>query len=176
MTLSRYVRDYLYIPLGGDRHGYGRYVYATLLSMGLCGLWHGAGWTFVAWGLMHGAGLIACRAWQAHGPKLSLVFSWFLTMLFVLVGWVLFRASDFHAAGRKLAGLAGAGGFAGTAWPGFAFFAALMVAGLGPSTREFVEKSLQPSIYQGAAFGLMLVACVLLIGRGKPATFIYFQF
>lgn len=176
MTLSRYVRDYLYIPLGGDRRGYGRYVFATVVSMGLCGLWHGAGWTFVAWGLMHGIGLVVCRAWQAHGTNLPSGVSWFLTMLFVLVGWVIFRASDFQAAGRMLVGLTGAGGFSGTIAPGYALVAALVVSGAGPSTREFVEKYLRPRIYQGAAFGLMLVACVLLIGRGQPATFIYFQF
>ena len=67
MTLSQLVRDYLYIPLGGSHHGWGIYIKATLVSMGLCGLWHGAGWTFVIWGLMHGVGLIACRAWQKHG-------------------------------------------------------------------------------------------------------------
>ena len=64
MTLSRLIRDYLYIPLGGSRQGWGTYVAATLITMGLCGLWHGAGWTFVAWGLMHGVGLIVCRAWH----------------------------------------------------------------------------------------------------------------
>jgi len=64
MTLSQLIRDYLYIPLGGSRHGWGTYVKATLVSMGLCGLWHGAGWTYVAWGLMHGVGLVVCRAWQ----------------------------------------------------------------------------------------------------------------
>ena len=57
MTLSRFLRDYLYIPLGGSRERRrATYVKATLVTMGLCGLWHGAGWTFVVWGLMHGVG------------------------------------------------------------------------------------------------------------------------
>ena len=56
MSLSRFLRDYLYIPLGGSRDGFGRFALATLATMGLCGLWHGAGWTFVVWGLVHGAG------------------------------------------------------------------------------------------------------------------------
>src|SRR5262249_17871881 len=75
-TLSGLIRDYLYIPLGGSRHGWLGYVGATLTTMGLCGLWHGAGWTFVAWGLMHGAGLIVCRIWQKNARPLPSVAGW----------------------------------------------------------------------------------------------------
>src|SRR5947199_5801047 len=60
ISLSNFLRDYLYIPLGGSRHGVARYMLATLITMGLCGLWHGAGWTYVVWGLWHGVGLIVC--------------------------------------------------------------------------------------------------------------------
>jgi D-alanyl-lipoteichoic acid acyltransferase DltB (MBOAT superfamily) len=67
ISLSNFLRDYLYIPLGGSRHGAARYALATIITMGLCGLWHGAGWTYVAWGLWHGIGLIVCRAWQQLG-------------------------------------------------------------------------------------------------------------
>ena len=110
MTLSQLIRDYLYIPLGGSRHGWGTYVKATLLSMGLCGLWHGAGWTYVAWGLMHGVGLVVCRAWQQKAFPLPAAVGWALTMLFVLAGWVLFRSPDFATAGHMLMGMAGLGG------------------------------------------------------------------
>ncbi len=67
ISLSKFLRDYLYIPLGGSRLGPLRYVFATIVTMGLCGLWHGAGWTFVVWGLWHGVGLIVCRGWQQLG-------------------------------------------------------------------------------------------------------------
>jgi len=73
ITLSQLIRDYLYIPLGGSRHGWVVYVKATMISMGLCGLWHGAGWTFVVWGLAHGAGLVVCRAWQKSGLRLPIM-------------------------------------------------------------------------------------------------------
>ena len=63
ITLSRWLRDYVYIPLGGSREGVGVYIWATLVTMGLCGLWHGAGWTFILWGLGHGIGLLVCRFW-----------------------------------------------------------------------------------------------------------------
>ncbi len=70
ITLSNFLRDYLYIPLGGSRRGLRRYLVATFVTMGLCGLWHGAGWTFVAWGLWHGLGLAACHGWQRLGRPL----------------------------------------------------------------------------------------------------------
>src|SRR5262249_25291067 len=115
ITLSQLIRDYVYIPLGGSHYGWATYVTATLISMALCGLWHGVGWTFVVWGLMHGAGLITCRLWQKKGPRLPAPLAWGLTALFVLVGWILFRSPDFTTAGHMLAGLAGGGGGAGPA-------------------------------------------------------------
>ena len=71
MTLSRFLRDYLYIPLGGSRNGFATYLKATLITMGLCGLWHGAGFTFVVWGLLHGVALIVCRVWEDRGRPLG---------------------------------------------------------------------------------------------------------
>ena len=176
MTLSRYVRDYLYIPLGGDRHGYARYLFATLAAMSLCGLWHGASWTFAAWGLMHGIGLIVCRSWQMHGPRLPPILGWSITMSFVLLGWVLFRASDFPAAGRMFAGLFGFGGFTSTVALQPVLIAALIVSLAGPSTKVFAERMLEPRGFQAVALALLFVGCVLLAGRGLPAKFIYFQF
>ena len=114
ISLSNFLRDYLYIPLGGNRHGALVYVCATIATMGLCGLWHGAGWTFVFWGLWHGVGLIVCRGWQQLKRPLPGAAGWALTMLFVLVGWVLFRAADFSTAGSILISLSGAGGISGT--------------------------------------------------------------
>jgi alginate O-acetyltransferase complex protein AlgI len=179
ITLSQLIRDYLYIPLGGSRHGWGTYVKATLFSMGLCGLWHGAGWTFVAWGLMHGAGLIVCRVWQHKGPPLPAALGWALTMLFVLVGWVLFRSPDFTTAAHMLMGLAGQGGsFGPTVIPlnrvlAVALFASVLV----PSTQRLVEGGwLQPVAYQAVGLAILLVACILAVGQGQPTAFIYFQF
>ncbi|MCB1549125.1 MAG: MBOAT family protein [Hyphomicrobiaceae bacterium] len=178
MTLSRYLRDYLYIPLGGSRAGWGRYVLASLVTMGLCGLWHGAGWTFVVWGLMHGVGLIVCRAWQDWGRPLPWLVGWALTMLFVLVGWVLFRAVDFAAAGRMLAGLVGLGGFGAPLVPLKPVLAvAAVVCVLGPSTKQVVEGGyLKPWALHGAAVAAALAAAILAVGVGQPNTFIYFQF
>jgi D-alanyl-lipoteichoic acid acyltransferase DltB (MBOAT superfamily) len=178
MTLSRLIRDYLYIPLGGSRQGWGGYVTATLITMGLCGLWHGAGWTFVAWGLLHGVGLIVCRAWQSSMPPMPSVLAWIVTMLFVIAGWVLFRATDFTTAAQMLTAMIGLGdGFALTQAikPELAIAAAVAV--LGPTTKTAVEGGrLRPAAYQGFALGAILAATVLAVGRGHPQTFIYFQF
>ena len=109
MTLSRFLRDYLYIPLGGNRKGLAREIAALLVTMGLGGLWHGAALTFVAWGLVHGVGLaanhLARRFLRLRLPTLA---AWALTQLFVLLAWVLFRSPDMETALRIYAALAGA--------------------------------------------------------------------
>ena len=84
-----------------------------LLTMGLCGLWHGAGWTFVAWGLWHGVGLVVCRAWQQLARPLPAPAGWALTMLFVLVGMGDVPRRRFPTAASILCSLVGCGGFAG---------------------------------------------------------------
>jgi len=176
MTLSRYLRDYLYIPLGGSRAGFGRYVLATMATMGLCGLWHGAAWTFVAWGLMHGAGLIACHVWQGLKRPMPLPFAWLLTMLFVVAGWVLFRAPDFATAGNLLAGMAGGGGMTTGLERPLLMAAAAAVSILGPTSLAFVDDLLRPRRLYAVAFAAVAVVCLLEVGKGQPINFIYFQF
>ncbi|HYD67851.1 MBOAT family protein [Azospirillum sp.] len=178
MTLSRYIRDYLYIPLGGNRHGFARYVLATLGAMGLCGLWHGAAWTFVVWGLMHGAGLIVCQAWQGLKRPLPWPAAWLLTMLFVVAGWVLFRAPDFAVAGSMLAAMAGFGASGlGTGLERPLLLAAsAAVALIGPTSLEFIDHKLPPRRIVAAGFAAVAVVCILEVGKGQPLNFIYFQF
>ncbi len=178
MTLSRLIRDYLYIPLGGSRHGWTTYVQATLISMALCGLWHGAGWTFVTWGVLHGVGLITCRTWQRYGVALSASAGWMLTMLFVLVGWVLFRSPDFATFGNMLMGMAGLGnGLAPTLALKPLLAAAMIASVLVPSTQRLVEeRGLEPRPYQAVGLALVLVAAIVAVGQGQPHPFIYFKF
>jgi len=102
ISLSSWVRDYLYIPLGGSWKSPLRTYANLLLSMILCGLWHGAAWTFVAWGAMHGLALAKNRLWMHHGPQVDSRYiqlaGWIFTMLFVIIGWVLFRSDGFGTA------------------------------------------------------------------------------
>ena len=99
ISLSSWIRDYVYIPLGGNRHGAGRKILNGLVAFALCGLWHGAAWNFVVWGLYHGTGLAICanyRALPGVGQPLGKLLdlapkgSWLLTQLFVCLGWLLF--------------------------------------------------------------------------------------
>jgi alginate O-acetyltransferase complex protein AlgI len=136
ISLSNFLRDYLYVPLGGSRHGAVRYVWATMVTMGLCGLWHGAGWTFVVWGLWHGLGLAVCHGWQHFHRPLPKPAGWAITMLFVLIGWVIFRAATFGMAGSILTSLAGAGGWVGGLQEGKLMLAAALVSALIPSAHE----------------------------------------
>ena len=110
ITLSRFLRDYLYIPLGGSRGGRWRTRRNLLLTMALGGLWHGAAWTFLAWGVYHGGLLIVHRWWTGVG-RLPRPIAGAITLLAVAAGWVLFRAESFADAGtiyaRILTGASG---------------------------------------------------------------------
>jgi D-alanyl-lipoteichoic acid acyltransferase DltB (MBOAT superfamily) len=120
ITLSRFLRDYLYIPLGGSRLGPSRRYTNLMITMLLGGLWHGAGWTFVIWGGLHGIYLVINHAWhalrRALGHDLSRstfagrVLARTVTFLAVVVAWVFFRAEGFDAASRILAGMIGLNG------------------------------------------------------------------
>ncbi len=121
MTLSRFLRDYLYIPLGGNRKGPVRRYVNLLLTMLLGGIWHGAGWTFVVWGALHGTYLIINHGWRALLARLNIsvpennaganLCSQALTFLAVLVGWVFFRAADVSIAWDILKSMMGLHGF-----------------------------------------------------------------
>jgi alginate O-acetyltransferase complex protein AlgI len=176
ISLSSFLRDYLYIPLGGSRNGPARYVYATVVTMGLCGLWHGAGWTYVAWGLWHAAGLCICRAWVALKIPLPTIAAWLLTMLFVGAGWVLFRAADFASATSILGSLVGANGFHGTLHGAKLLALAALACTLIPSAHEIKDRLQSPLPAHAIAAALLTLYCILLVGDGVPVEFIYFHF
>ena len=113
MTLSRFIRDYIYIPLGGNRHGPSRRYVNLMAAMLIGGLWHGAAWTFVLWGGLHGAYLIVNHLFRRLFPRpetQSVLAVWtgrLLTFASVIVAWVFFRADDFGGASRMLQGMFG---------------------------------------------------------------------
>ena len=176
ISLSSFLRDYLYIPLGGSRHGAARYALATIITMGLCGLWHGAGWTYVVWGLWHGAGLIVCRTWQQLARPMPAVAGWAITMLFVLVGWVIFRATSFASAGSILGSLAGLNGFGGALAEAKLIAIAALASALIPSAHEMKDRLLRPMPVVAIVTALLAAFCVFEVGKGAPVNFIYFQF
>jgi alginate O-acetyltransferase complex protein AlgI len=147
-----------------------------MITMGLCGLWHGAGWTYIVWGLWHGFGLVVCRAWQQLKWPLPAVVGWAVTFAFVMAGWVLFRSSSFEAASTLLASLAGAGGVGGTLQSAKLLAAAALVSALVPSAHELKDKLCHPRPAFAAGGAVLAVYCLLEVGQGAPVNFIYFQF
>jgi len=116
ITLSRFLRDYLYIPLGGSRKGEPRRMVNLMVTMLLGGMWHGAGWTFILWGGMHGGYLAINHVWRkiklskASPEPIGQFISWALTFLVVVIAWVPFRAESIHGAKNIMKGMAGLNG------------------------------------------------------------------
>ena len=116
MTLSRWLRDYVYIPLGGSRQSTGRTYINLLLTFLIGGLWHGASWTFVVWGALHGVATAAHKAWQDRGGRMPMWLGWGMTFLFVHISWVFFAADSLADAMRVLRGMMGLNGVWGGQW------------------------------------------------------------
>ncbi len=111
MTLSRFLRDYIYIPLGGNRKGSARTYFNLMATFLIGGLWHGAGWTFVFWGFLHGAATVVHRLWLKLGISLPRILAWFVTFNFVNIAWVFFRAKTWSDAQHVLTAMFGMNGF-----------------------------------------------------------------
>ena len=110
ITLSRFLRDYIYIPLGGNKKGSFR-TYSNLLSTFVIGgFWHGAGWTFLFWGFLHGIALAIHRLWSNLGFKMWTWLAWLITFNFVNIAWIFFRAKEWDDAVKVLEGMFGING------------------------------------------------------------------
>ncbi len=194
MTLSRFLRDYLYIPLGGNRKGKPRRYLNLMITMLLGGLWHGAGWTYALWGVLHGFYLILNHTWRAAVGRTLLVQGYerhpmafqlagiVITYLAVVLAWAVFRAQTIGGAGQMLSAMIGLHGFTDDA-PDSKLLV-YMVLGLGicwflPNTQELLEYrnkllSWKPSAGWAWALGLIFSFSVFSLSRYSP--FIYFQF
>ncbi len=203
MTLSRWLRDYLYIPLGGNRRGHRRTYINLMLTMLLGGLWHGAAWTFVIWGGIHGGGLAlqhwwtgrraASRAERAPGERapgeraqgerpgsvLRRAGCWLLTFQVVCLAWVFFRAPDPGTAFTLLGRLA-VPGPAPLVTPVVIIMIAIGLATQLPKPgtwREFRDRFvLLPPAVQGVTLGVVLVVISAIANQQGVAPFIYFRF
>ncbi len=203
ITLSRLLREYLYIPLGGNRRGPLRRHANLMVTMLLGGLWHGANWTFVVWGALHGLYLVINHLWRSFTdwrlPRLPAIA---ITFLAVMLGWVFFRAESVTAALHMLRCLTGEYGFfpaEGMAarilrinerW--YVLWIALAVVFVAPSTHELMKKRLALDIAKGVeevggfrlywkpsqpwAVAIALMAGLSLLLLTKVNAFIYFQF
>jgi len=205
MSLSTFLRDYLYVPLGGNRKGPSRRYVNLFITMLLGGLWHGAAWTFVLWGGLHGAFLAVNHLWNskvrrnATPSRIGRVLGWALTFLCVMIAWVVFRAEDMHVAMGVYKGMLGMHGAPLAAFTEFGsvpyqksqFFQTLLVG-------MFICLALPPTITlqrwvpQAQAFiaypraaractAAMAVITVVMLGLsvsrlGTYSPFLYFQF
>ena len=115
MTLSSFFRDYVYIPLGGNRKGTAMQAAFVLTVFFLTGLWHGAGWTFIVWGSIHGVLVLANHLWWKTSWRLPVIASWALTFVAVVLLWVIFRAPSLAVAGELFQAMSGASGVIGGA-------------------------------------------------------------
>ena len=183
MSLSTWLRDYLYISLGGNRRGRARTYLNLLATMLLGGLWHGASWTFVVWGGLHGIALAAHKAWgellrgrrsSGLGARMA---GWAFTLLFVMVCWVFFRASSTDAALIVLAKMAGldAGGADWLHTQTLVLLGVVVLVYLIESMRPgFAKLDVGLPHHAVGAFAALLMA--LLFSPVGYAPFIYFQF
>ena len=188
ISLSTFLRDYLYIPLGGNQVRPFRAALNLVIVMFLGGLWHGAAWTFVVWGLLHGSYLVVERIFRVsfeHKPWASTlpirVLAWFATYAAVCVAWVFFRASDFTMASRIL------GGMFGRHPHGDAILSTRELLQIGTVTAGLItmhwamrDNTFETAVmrlppWTIAAIGSAMI-CAIIVTQGSSNAFIYFQF
>jgi alginate O-acetyltransferase complex protein AlgI len=176
ISLSSCLRDYLYVPLGGNRRAPVVVCRNLIMTMLLGGLWHGANWTFVVWGGYHGVLLILHRYAQRRWDGLSVTLRRSSTFLLVLIGWVLFRCSDFTMAATLLTRMFSP--HSGSAMIGRPLLLAMVcsataIAQLASNTFE-MSHQWSPSASVGLV--LLLGSCIFVIYGTRSMPFLYFQF
>jgi len=175
MTLSRFFRDYVYIPLGGNRRSMPRSYFNILVTFIIGGIWHGAGWLFMLWGFLHGIANMISRWAKTLNIKLNMFVAWFLTFNFINLTWVIFRSKDMGTAmnilssmfdlskkGSSISSLA------------FLFILAGFVITLGFKNSNEITQKVTPSYRWAALIGLLFGLSMLFMTRRSE--FLYFQF
>ena len=192
ISLSTFLRDYLYVPLGGNRRGSVRRYANLMITMVLGGLWHGASWTFVVWGTLHGLYLVINHLWRLlRGPsnrvgRVERGAGWLLTFLAVCFAWVFFRADSFADATQILRGMVGLNGlgWGSKRTHGWLYIAAALALVALPWNSNFIAGRIERwrvgrrafAAIWGLMTGALLMFSVMRIaGSGSPQ-FLYFQF
>jgi alginate O-acetyltransferase complex protein AlgI len=178
ISLSTFLRDYLYIPLGGNRKGLPLQVCALAVTMFLGGLWHGASWSFVAWGLLHGLALGIHVLWRKLGLQLPKPVGWLLLFIFLVFTWVIFRAEDMSTGADIMLSMISwsadsASQIGEVHWS--KLVVAMLFATLGPSSTVVALDILNARKRYAVFLGLLFTYLVVK-GAYEAKEFIYFQF
>jgi alginate O-acetyltransferase complex protein AlgI len=181
MTLARFLRDYVFTPLsrlriGGTRHRITRLLAALLLTMALCGLWHGAGWHYVVWGTLQGVGLVVAAVWRTKLPSVPAVVGWAATVGFFVVTIVFFRADSLADAWHVYQGLAV---LPDNLHPQGrnVLIAAIVCAVVLPPSHEICRRLTEaPRLTVAAGLAAAVALIIAVIGDRESYQFIYFQF
>ena len=190
MALSTWLRDYLYIPLGGNQNGRLLTYRNLMITMVLGGFWHGASWNFILWGALHGGALaghkfwgeLGCADWIEHRPKLRLAWrpvAWLLTFTVVLVGWIIFRAQTFGDAMvflKRLAVWAGDGTRLSSPFILPAVCAVALIHLVVNKNSNWAEAIPRQSLWKRIAAYTALLLILICLGATDASPFIYFQF
>ena len=179
MTLTRFFRDYVYRPIGLSLRIGGRKVIATLATMTLVGLWHGASWSFALFGCLHGLALIVNQEARNLGVRLPKLLGWFLCFHFVVLTLTLFSTESVQASLHLLSAMSGLHGFGASDIDPLQIcllVSAAALAILGPTSQRLTLMSLQPTWRYALPTALVLVYGLFRSGGGFAPEFIYFQF
>jgi D-alanyl-lipoteichoic acid acyltransferase DltB (MBOAT superfamily) len=179
ITLSRWLRDYLYIPLGGNRASSAAVYRNLFVTFLLGGLWHGAAWTFVMWGALHGAATCIHKAWSGAGLALPKPVAVAVTFLFVNMTWVYFRAPDIATAHALLRTMAsphlGAPGLMVAACP--LLLLGAVIVWLCPNSQTIAAMQWNGRIALSGAFaGAAAIVALIATNTSMSSPFIYFNF
>jgi D-alanyl-lipoteichoic acid acyltransferase DltB (MBOAT superfamily) len=181
ITLMTFLRDYVFLPLANAhilnrRFRVVQYFAAMLTTMALCGLWHGASWTFVLWGLLHGGALVACSLWRRYGPKLPRPLGWAMTVLFVLFTGVIFRAATLQAAWHVFEGLAIAPDMSRLRHM-LPILISPLLACLPPASQDIIARLTdKPRPWLAVLAGIAMLALLIELGDQDVYEFAYFKF
>jgi alginate O-acetyltransferase complex protein AlgI len=204
ITLSNWLRDYLFIPLGGSRGRQWLVCRNLLLTFVLGGIWHGAGWTFIIWGVMHGVAMVAHRLWRTQGISMPAWLAWCITFNFINLAWVFFRADSMDSAFHLIQAMFSpseivlSGNYLyqallGNESPLFAVVSTalgswlLLLAAAAVLMSVLVKNTMELSRYRDASMirlgvgptlqaALAFVVAALMILSGSPSVFLYFNF
>ncbi len=187
MTLSRFLKNYIYIPLGGNRHGEYKTYRNLFLTFLIGGIWHGANWTFIMWGVLHGFATCIHRFWKKFNIKINKYLAIFITFFFINITWVFFRAPSIHRAFDILKSMIGLNGVnplvinklrfsfenGSIKLSLFLFVGCILLSFFFKNSMEWFEKFKPDKVY----FIVILILFIIsILSINKVSEFLYFQF